>query len=174
MWGLVRFRLGHCFFANGGYILQRATYSLERVPHDKQVAIATFLDLGYSWKKIQNFYRCVGPNTISLISKTTQPNDVDVIACKKVVLAKSWALSNRAINRITDDKLDACSAPQLAMVAGIFTDKARDMEGHNRPQFNIVTIIGECKQTRDKLEAQMQAVQRARTSMATITVGETA
>ena len=48
------------------------------------------------------------------------------------------------------------------------------MEGHNRPQFNIVTIIGECKQTRDELEAQMQAVQRARTSMAAITVGETA
>ncbi len=44
------------------------------------------------------------------------------------------------------------------ITVGIAIDKARDMEGSNRPVFNVVTVINECKQTRDKLERQMQAV----------------
>jgi hypothetical protein len=131
--------------------------TLERIPHDKQVAVATFLDMGYSYNKIaKSLY--IGKHTISRIAQSMPANSAEVEQCKKLMMQKSYAVSNRAINRITDEKLDACSAPQLAMVSGIFIDKARDIEGLNRPQFNIVNVVNDCEQTRAKLDAQMNTV----------------
>src|SRR5258708_29285406 len=113
--------------------------TLERVTHDKQVAVSTFLDLGYSYRKIAKSLN-IGQHTIAKIRSEIPSNSNEVEACKKIMIGKSYGISNRAMNRISDEKLDQCSAPQLAIVSGVFIDKARDMEGSNRPVFNTTNV----------------------------------
>ena len=131
--------------------------TLERIEHSKQVAVATFLDMGYSYNKIAKCLS-IGKHTIAKIKAEIPSNSLEVEQCKKVMIAKSYSVSNRAINRISDEKLDACSAPQLAMVSGIFIDKARDIEGLNRPQINIVNMVNDCEKTRQKIDQQMASI----------------
>ena len=66
-----------------------------------------------------------------------------------------------AMSKVSAEKLDACSAPQLMMVAGIAVDKARDMEGSNRPVFNIVNVVGELRNSLADLEAKQIALSQS-------------
>jgi hypothetical protein len=109
----------------------------------------------------------VSPNTITAIKRKSIPESQLMDSIKKVLPTAFYALGNMAVMKVTPEKLDACSAPQLMMVAGISVDKARDMEGSNRPIFNVVTVVNECKQTRDKLEAQMARIQQAKKQLLT-------
>ena len=62
--------------------------------------------------------------------------------------------------------MEMCSAPQLMMVAGVAIDKARDMQGFNRPVFNIVEmsvsinrVIAESTQRLQAIDAALASVQ---------------
>jgi hypothetical protein len=134
------------------------------VPLHKQIAIQGMLAAGMSYRQIQDDAD-VAPNTIAAIKRKSIPESMLLDSIKKVLPTAFYALSSMAVMKVTPEKLDACSAPQLMMVAGISVDKARDMEGSNRPVFNIVTVVNECKQTRDKMERQLQMITRAETSL---------
>jgi hypothetical protein len=45
------------------------------------------------------------------------------------------------------------NALQLTTIGAIGVDKARDMEGSNRPVFNIVTVVNETRQALDGLKS---------------------
>jgi hypothetical protein len=131
--------------------------TLERIPHHTQVAVKTLTLLNVPYRKIAKALEISTP-TITQINRQV-PADLDEIThFKNRMVAESYSIATRAAIRVTDEKLDACSAPQLAMVSGVFIDKARDIEGLNRAQINIVTVVGECRQTAAKLEREIHAL----------------
>lgn len=131
--------------------------TLERIPHDKQVAVATFFDLGYSQSKIARSLD-VSRNVVHKILAEFPSNSPELEQCKKSIISKSYGLVARAWNRITDDKLDAMNALQLTTIGAIGVDKARDMEGSNRPVVNIVTMVGDISRRLDEVKAQRTAL----------------
>lgn len=135
--------------------------TLERVPHQTQVAIRALTLSNFSQRQIIKALG-VSFDTIAAVNRMVPSNNSDVEQYKKDLTKEAYSISRRAAIRVTDDKLDACSAPQLAMVAGIFVDKARDIEGLNRLQFNIVNVVQDCEATKNRLEAQMNAIQAAK------------
>lgn len=60
--------------------------------------------------------------------------------------------------RVTDEKLDVMNALQLTTIAAINIDKARDMEGANRPVFNIVNVVGDIQKNLAELERKQAAL----------------
>lgn len=135
--------------------------TLERIPHEKQVAVKTFLMLGHSYRKIAKALD-ISTGTITTINRQSPANIDEVEQFKKRLIAESYSLTARAWNRVTDDKLEHMNALQLTTIGAIGIDKARDMEGSNRPVFNVVTVINECKQTREKLERELMSAQSIR------------
>ena len=107
----------------------------------------------------------MGLSTIAAIKNKADYSPTFLDSVKRALPAAFYALAGLAMSKVSADKLEVCSAPQLMMVAGIAVDKARDMEGSNRPIFNVVTVINECKQTRDKLEGQMTRLSSARSAL---------
>ena len=134
--------------------------TLERIPHDKQVAVATFADLGYSQSKIARSLD-ISRNVVHAVLAQFPSNSAEVEQCKKIIIAKSYGLTARAWNRVTDEKLDAMNALQLTTIGAIGVDKARDMEGSNRPVFNIVNVVNDCQRTMSKVESQLALLDQA-------------
>lgn len=135
--------------------------TLERVPIHKQIYARALLDTGASVRTVAE--ECsIGNSTVVAIKRKTDYDMRFLDTVKRSLPTAFYALAGLSLSKVSPEKLDACSAPQLMMVSGIAVDKARDMEGSNRPVFNVVTVINECKQTRDKLEQQMTRVQEAR------------
>jgi hypothetical protein len=131
--------------------------TLEQTPIHKQIYARALLDAGASIRAVAE--KCdMGDSTVVKIKRKPDFNPNFLEAVKRSLPMAFYALAGLAMSKVSPEKLDACSAPQLMMVAGIAVDKARDMEGSNRPVFNVVTVINECKQTRDKLEQQMSGV----------------
>ena len=140
--------------------------TLERITHQNQVAIRALTLSGFPTRKIEKIVG-VSRNVICAVNRMVPANSAEVDQYKKDLIAESYSISRRSAIRVTDEKLDACSAPQLAMVSGIFIDKARDIEGLNKQIFSIVNVVADCKTTRDKLEAQMGQIAQARARLST-------
>ena len=132
--------------------------TLERIPHDKQVAVATFFDLGYSKSKIARSLD-VSRNVVQKVIAQFPSNSIELEQCKKSIISKSYGLVARAWNRVTDDKLDAMNALQLTTIGAIGVDKARDMEGSNRPVVNIVTMVGDLSSRLTEIKRKQQALE---------------
>ena len=113
--------------------------TLARIPHQTQVAIQALLFVGHSGVKISKALG-VSQDVVGKIRRELPSNSLEVETFKKDLINRSYSIAHRSMIRVSDEKLDACSAPQLAMVSGIFIDKARDMEGLNKPVFNVVDI----------------------------------
>ena len=132
--------------------------TLERVPIHKQIYCRALLETGASLDKVSA--ECeIGKHTALAIKRNTTYSTVILEKVKAALPTAFYALAGLAMSKVNVEKLDACSAPQLMMVAGVAVDKARDMEGSNKPVFNVVTVINECKTTRDKLENQLLQLQ---------------
>ena len=139
--------------------------TLERIPHDKQVAIRTMTVMGIPYRKIQSSL-CVSHDVITAINRQIPSNSQEVEQYKKGLINESYGLSQRAFNRVSDEKLDAMNALQLTTISAIAIDKARDMEGSNRPVFNIVEmsvsinrVIAESTQRLQAIDAALASVQ---------------
>lgn len=81
---------------------------------------------------------------------------------KSRLIWKAYKLADDVLDFISIDEVKKAPLNIKMMAFGIAIDKARDMEGSNRPVFNVVTVINECKQTRDKLESQLSSITQAR------------
>ena len=55
-------------------------------------------------------------------------NPATALTEKKVLPARFIHTLHRSLDRVTDDKLDACTAPQLMLIAGIAADKAQALD----------------------------------------------
>jgi G:T/U-mismatch repair DNA glycosylase len=116
--------------------------TLERVPLHKQIYARALLDMGTSTRSVAS--ECsIGLSTVQAIKQKQDYSDKFLEAVKRKLPTAFYALGGLAMSKVSDEKLDVCSAPQLMMVAGIAVDKARDMEGNNRPIVNIVTMVGD-------------------------------
>ena len=140
--------------------------TLVRIPHDKQVAVATFLDFGHSYRKIAQALD-ISTHTVMAIAHQFKPDFDELETCKKTMIQKTYGLAHRAFNRISDDKLDSMNALQLTTIAAIGVDKGRDMEGNNRPVFNIVTVVNETKTALSHINAQISAIQARKLALST-------
>lgn len=132
--------------------------TLERIPHDKQVAVRTMTMFGIPYRKIQKAVD-IGHDAITWINRQFPSNSQEVEDCKKRLISESYGLTARAWNRVTDDKLDAMNALQLTTIGAIGVDKARDMEGSNRPVVNIVTMVGDLSSRLNDIKRKQQALE---------------
>ena len=116
--------------------------TLERVPLHKQIYARALLDMGTSTRSVAS--ECsIGLSTVQAIKQKQDYSEQFLEAVKRKLPTAFYALGGLAMSKVTEDKLEACSAPKLMMVSGIAVDKARDMEGNNRPIVNIVTMVGD-------------------------------
>lgn len=135
--------------------------TLEQTPIHKQIYARALLDTGASLQEVCKELE-MGTSTVVKIKRKTDLSPTYLEMVKRSLPTAFYALAGLAMSKVSGSKLDQCSAPQLMMVAGIAVDKARDLEGANRPIFNIVSVINECKSTRDKLEGHMASLATAR------------
>ena len=131
--------------------------TLERIPHDKQVAVHGLLAQNYPYRKIAKALD-ISPTTVTAIAKRIPNNPEDVDTFKKALIARVYAISGRSMDFITDDKLDRMNALQLMTIGAIGIDKGRDMEGSNRPIVNIVTMVGEITKGMSELKSKQAAL----------------
>ena len=132
--------------------------TLERIPHDKQVQVRTLTMFGTPYRKIAKLVG-VGKDVIVSINKQFPVNSSEIEDFKKRLIGESYGLVARAWNRVTDDKLDAMNALQLTTIGAIGVDKARDMEGSNRPVVNIVTMGGDLSSRLTDIKRKQQAIE---------------
>jgi len=142
------------------------TYTLERIPHDKQVAVFALHSAGYSQTKICKLVGISHP-TVSRIIHQVPVNVDEVESYKKALMARQYAISMRATNYITDEKLDKMNALQLMTINAIGIDKARDMEGSNRPVFNIIQAANDLGKGLQELKDKQAVLAAARTHTST-------
>lgn len=131
--------------------------TLERIPHDKQVAIRSLQLVGYPTARIARLVG-VSPDVAYQVARLFPSNSEEVERCKKQLITESYGNAARAMVRVTDEKLDAMNALQLTTIGAINIDKARDMEGANRPVFNLVNVVADCKNTAERIETQLAAI----------------
>lgn len=131
--------------------------TLERIPHDKQVAVRTLCLLGQPYRKISKALD-ISMDAITVINRQFPSNHEEVEQYKKRLTCEAYGLSSRAWMRVTDDKLDKMNALQLTTIGAIGVDKARDMEGSNRPVFNIVNVVGDLTKGIAELKQKQQAL----------------
>ena len=131
--------------------------TLERIPHDKQVAVHALHTLGYSTRKIAQAVD-VSTNVACAITRQVPSNSAEIDAYKKGIIAWNYGISMRSMHRISDEKLDNMNALQLMTISAIGIDKARDMEGSNRPVVNIVTMVGDMTKSLAELERKQSAL----------------
>lgn len=131
--------------------------TLERIPHDKQVAIRSLQLVGYPGRKIAKLVG-VSPDVTWQVARMFPSNSSEVEQCKNQLLRESYGNAARAMVRVTDEKLDVMNALQLTTIAAINIDKARDMEGANRPVFNIVNVVGDIQKNLAELERKQAAL----------------
>lgn len=143
--------------------------TLPNIPLHKQIVIQGMLNAGMSYRQICDDAE-VSTRSVTQIKRRNVPETPLLEHIKKVLPTAFYALSALSMSKVTSEKLDSCSAPQLMMVSGIAVDKARDMEGNNRPVFNVVTVVNDCKRTRDKLEAELSFLDGAIQAKNNVTV----
>ncbi len=78
--------------------------------------------------------------TVIAIKRQTPSNITDVEQCKKTVIGNFYGLARASQENITLEKLELSSAYQLMGMASLAVQAARDMEGLNRPQFNVIEV----------------------------------
>lgn len=150
--------------AQTGDIKRQMPITLERIPHDKQVQVRTLSMFGTPYHKIAKLVG-IGHDAIVHINRQFPSNSLEVEECKKRLVSESYGLTARAWNRVTDEKLDAMNALQLTTIGAIGVDKARDMEGSNRPVFNIVTVVNEARQAIGQVQSTRVAIEKRRAQL---------
>ena len=132
--------------------------TLERIPHQTQVAIRGLQLAGFTDTKIAKMVG-VSRDVALHVKRLIPANTAEVDTMKKQLIAESYGLSARSFIRVTDEKLDAMNALQLTTIGAIGIDKGRDIEGLNRPQINIVNMVNDCEKTRAKVESQIGSIE---------------
>jgi hypothetical protein len=131
--------------------------TLQRTPHQLQVLAKALLESGMSLNTVARQTHLSVPTVIA-IKRMTPSNITEIETCKKTVVGSFYGLARGCQENITLEKLEDSSAYQLMGMASLAVQAARDMEGLNRPVFNVVDIalnieklIGEAETRRNAL-----------------------
>jgi hypothetical protein len=139
--------------------------TLERTPIEKQIYAKTLFDSGATYKAIQRAIPGIATHTLQAIKENNTYSPLLLDEFKRRLPFKAYKLADDVLDLINRDEIAKAPLGVKMMAFGVAIDKARDMEGSNRPVFNIVSIVNECKQTRDKLELQIANVRQARVTL---------
>jgi hypothetical protein len=99
-----------------------------RTTKDDIIDATTMLEKGHSVGVIAKRLGLSNHQVVSIRDKRVElKNHTDIV---KDVLGDFWyTLADAALSKVTEEKLEALSVPQLVTVAAIATDKARLLEG---------------------------------------------
>ena len=134
--------------------------TLERTPVQNQIYAKALLDMGMGIGRVA---KKVGMGTDTVIAvRDRQELSPSMFERIKGRLTGKWArLADDTLDLVDRNDIKKASVNARVWIAGVATDKLQDLEGKNKPVFNIVTVVNECKKTRDKLEAQMEQIVKA-------------
>ena len=141
--------------------------TLRNTPHYKQVTAAAMLDSGSTLRAIAKQLK-MGMSTIITIRRTIPANLPEVEAIKKRLPGRFYANASEFLNNITPAKLEASSAYQLVGMASLSVQAARDMEGLNRPTFNIIDIAMNVERLTAQARERLSAIETRLTSTQTV------
>jgi hypothetical protein len=140
-----------------------ALTKLSRTPYQKQVWVKSLLESGLSLRAVAKASDVSLP-TIIAIKRQCPANIQEVEQCKKTVIGNFYGLARASQENITLEKLESSSAYQLMGMASLAVQAARDMEGLNRPQFNVIEVALNVQrlteQSRDRLKAIESQLER--------------
>ena len=100
----------------------------DRIAPARAYAIRALVESGMTKKEIAKREH-ISPNTIRAIQKSDKFDPQRVEHIKQNLAANWYQTADRAINAITDAKLEQSTALQLGTLGAISTDKARLIEG---------------------------------------------
>lgn len=138
--------------------------TLERTPIEKQIYAKVLFDNGNGIGRVRQLTK-LSNDTLMEIRRNQEYSSTVLDEFKKRLPFKAYRLADNVLDLISLEEIKKAPLGVKMMAFGVAIDKARDMEGSNRPIFNVVTVINECKQTRDKLEAQMARITQARSTI---------
>lgn len=133
---------------------------LPQTPIQSQIYAKILLDSGMSIVKVAS-RTGLGKNTVNQVAWNQSYSTTMLDEFKRRLPFKAYRLADDVLDCIDVDEIKKAPLGVKMMAFGVAIDKARDMEGSNRPIFNIVSVINECKTTRDKLNAQMASIETA-------------
>jgi hypothetical protein len=132
---------------------------LSRTPLETQILAKVMFDRGETFKVVQNALGgTISMSTLTCIKQNNEYSQVMLEEFKRRLPFKAYKLADNVLDLIDLEEVKRAPLNIKMMTFGIAIDKARDMEGSNRPVFNIVSIISDCKKTRDRLEAQLDVI----------------
>jgi len=137
--------------------------TLANTPHHRQVTVAAMLQMGTPIRSIVRQMR-IGKPTIDAIRRTLPSNLPEIELIKKRLVGRFYANANEFMNHITPDKLESASAYQLVGMSTLSVQAARDMEGLNRPVFNVVDIAMNLEKLIAESEQRRSAIASTLTS----------
>lgn len=135
--------------------------TLTQIPEVKQIHAKVLFDAGTPFGIIKK-RTGLANDTLYAIKRNNEYSTTQLDEFKRRLPFKAYRLADDVLDLISLEEIKKAPLNVKMITFGIAIDKARDMEGSNRPVFNVVTVINECKQTRDKLESQLSSITQAR------------
>lgn len=131
--------------------------TLERTPYQKQVWVKALLESGMSLRATVKTSG-VGIDSVIAIKRMMPSNITEVEQVKKTVMGSFYGLARGCQEHITPSKLEESSAYQLMGMASLAVQAARDMEGLNRPQFNVIEVALNVQRLTEQSQARLKAI----------------
>lgn len=152
---------------------------LERTPLERQILAKVMFDAGKTFKVIARALPGISMATLMAIKRNSSYDPVLLDSFKRRLPFKAYKLADDVLDLIDLSEVKKAPLNIKMMTFGIAIDKARDLEGSNRPVFNVVQVVNDCRKTRERLEWQLELIAKARrqhldsTSTPTATSGAT-
>jgi hypothetical protein len=128
-----------------------------------QIYAKTLLDLGGSIRVVARKTN-LSPMVVQTIKHQQDYSAVQLESFKRRLPFKAYRLADDVIDVIDVDEIKKAPLGTKMMAFGVAIDKARDMEGSNRPVFNIVSIVNDATQMLSRLDSQLSSIKSAELS----------
>jgi hypothetical protein len=137
--------------------------TLERTPEEIQILAKVLFDTGHSIGQVKKRTGLSNDTAIAIKRKNDYSASM-LEEFKRRLPFKSYRWADDVLDIITVDEVKKAPLTAKVMLYGVAIDKARDMEGSNRPIFNIVSVVNDCNKTLGKLNEQMGLIAQAKAS----------
>jgi len=134
--------------------------TLERTPIQNQFYAKALLEMGMGIGTVARKVG-MGKDTVTAVrdSQNLSPTIYERIKSR---LSHKWArLADDTLDLMDRDDIKKASVNARAWIAGVATDKLQDLEGKNRPTFNIVTVVTDTQRAVDRLNSELTLLRQA-------------
>ena len=132
--------------------------TLERTPIEKQIYAKTLLD---NQQSVQHVAKVLGMDraTITKIRDKQTYSASMLEEFKRRLPFKAYQLADNVLDLIDPSEIKKAPLGTKMVAFGVAIDKARDMEGSNRPVVNIVTMVGDLSSRLTDIKRKQQAIE---------------